>query len=373
MNDSANSPWIGAEPSNVIIMSSVRWDFIWQRHQSLAREFSESGCNVVFCDPHPRGVLHAWSWIQNKINSRSASTAVGENPRGTVRVIPWAPRHAFSKIRYAEIRNNLAPGTVLALLYLPSRSNLVLLKDLCPDYVVYDNVLDWSEVPKSWFPPRGWKANESALYGLSRNGKVALTTDSRSTGRLLERAGLTVQVVHPAADEEFSHHEWQSSMMGPVGYFGTVRYDEIDVQYLRELAEVTPTVVIGDIDEPSRALLESSKVEILGRMGLSKLVAEINQWSGIVLPYRKTGRTNSLMPAKIWNAIATRKPVFVKNLELDKEIRDFVLDLPSDPRRFTIDRNTQFDAVHQVPSWRDRASDIKDLAQACGLYLSREI
>lgn len=342
---------------------------MWQRHQALAREFSEWGINVVFCEPHPRGFRHISAWLRSKIGKRSNSVHSQENPRGTVRVIPWVPRHGLPGFRAVDIKRNLLPGLTLVLFYLPSRSNVTLLRDICPQYVVYDNVLDWSQVPKSWYPAKSWENYEQELYRLSKHGRTALTTDSRATARSLEKMGLVVRVVHPAADEEFSNYEWQRTQAGPVGYFGTVRYEEIDVEYLRDLSEITPTVVVGELDHASRSILENSQVRIVDKMELSRLVAEINEWSAIVLPYRISGRSSTLMPAKIWNAIATRKPVFAKNLELDAEIQELIIELPADVKDFTI-RDTQEAelSLTRVPDWRDRAVDIVSLGQVRGRY-----
>lgn len=338
--------------ARVIVISSVRWDFLWQRHQALAAALADLGCDVTFIEPHPRGLRHLWQFGWNRIAGRGGRP--NSNSRHGVEVLTsrttWFRRRPAAAIQRAD------DGVDLCIAYLPSRSVLRLVEDLVPAGFVYDAVLDWETVPRQWFPPRNWRAVEKEFVRLANSltaGAIAsdspvLLADGRFSGAE-NRVWLP-----PAADTEFSSRAWAApgSAAPPVlGFFGTARPSEIDIDYLSALAKRFDVRFIGNADANAVVRMEGAGIQIKAAMPLPDLVHEMDVWTDIILPYKESGRSDTLVPAKIWNCLASRRRVHVRNLSLPEDIHRHLNRLPADAASFE-PVGTCF--LNDSPTWEQR-------------------
>ncbi|WP_427870476.1 hypothetical protein [Leucobacter luti] len=326
-NDAAHGPAPASPSPNLLVMlSSVKWNFAWQRHHSLARAAAEAGMRVVFVEPHPRSWRQAIGAARRALARlapvRQHPGAAPARPRQAVpsgvAVLRWTPLDALPGYTAGRIRARAgatdAPPLVIQ--YVPSRSALSLARRLRPAAHLYDRVLDWASVPRSWHPPRDWEDVERQLLSEAR-----LMTDSAEMQEQWQAHGRGSLLLPPAADEEFVEHPWSAPPPdGPVGYFGTVQHDIVDVQLLCESARHGPVEVVGSVDDDAAAALRAAGVRVRPQVPLAELPAIIDRWSAILLPYRVGARRETLVPAKVWNAIATRRPVFTSGLSLPAEL-----------------------------------------------------
>jgi hypothetical protein len=307
-----------------VIQSSVRWNFLWQRHQSLASAAADQGWEVYFIEPHPRRFIQLLRAGTRQLARRLRlvpGSVQAKNPIPTgVTVIPWRPW--VSATRAVDRLCQKEPDTEVTLvLYLPSRLALNLVRVLGPSAVIYDRVLDWANVPPSWYPPRRWTEIEAELFSLAKLGALRVTSDSPAMIEDLARNGLQARLILPAVDHSFASHEWrQPPPDGPWGYFGTIREEEIDTDYLVEVATNHGLCVVGDVPTQVADRLRAAGARIHAPMTPDDLVRVIDDWSVVLLPYRPSPRSRTLVPAKTWNAIATRRPVVVRNLDLPHEV-----------------------------------------------------
>ena len=155
-----------------------------------------------------------------------------------------------------------------------------------------------------------------------------------------------------------------------LGYFGSVRYDEIDVELINRLAATYTVVIVGSIDTKSSAVLSPS-VEFKPPMDHTNLITEIGSWDAIILPYRKTRRTSTLVPAKLWNTIATRLPVYLSNLNLPIEIGNEFKQIDELLNFTSVDafaRNGDKVRRDGLPDWEQRVKRIVSIASERGRY-----
>lgn len=286
----------------LLVSSSVRWNYLWQRHHALARAAAADGWEVDFLQPRPRTVRQLATYPLRRATGAVLSQEPPQVPG--VRVRPTGD--------WLRLMRSPEPYD-LALVYLPDRITEALLARLHPAGVVYDAVLDWSAVPAGWFPPTGWRAAEQRL---AARADTRVTTDSEGMREVLAARGIAATTVHPAADDEF--------LAGPVPafagrarralYFGSVRA-EVDTGVLTALAGAGVGVdVVGRVeDAAAEAELVAAGIVIRPAVPIAELPALVRGYRIVLLPYRGA-RASTLLPAKYWNCMASGSWVVTSGL-----------------------------------------------------------
>ncbi|MFI7589590.1 acyltransferase family protein [Spongisporangium articulatum] len=325
--------------ATTVILSTIRWDFVWQRHQALAVAAAARG-PVTFVESQPR----SWRQVANVVHGRlsgrrsDAGSDVRNARPDAVRLVAasllalllprvWAARTARGILR-AHPHSTSSGLTVL--LYAPTPAYLALaarLERKVPDCrVVYDAVIDWTEVPAHWWPPRAPRAAEAAMPA---HWKV--TSDSPSLATVLETVTRRpVDVVLPAADPAFATFAWPAERPeGTIGWFGVVR-DETDVDLLCRCAQAGLSVeTIGPVEDPALGdRLRAAGVLVRPAVPPQELPAAIQHWRGVLCAYRGA-RAGTITPAKIFNALSGFR-VFTRGLALPGDLSAQVVDLPED-------------------------------------------
>ncbi|WP_022873875.1 hypothetical protein [Nesterenkonia alba] len=166
---------------------------------------------------------------------------------------------------------------------------------------------------------------EASFEQEAREDRVLLVTENDQVAADWCKADLKyLQVTHPA-DDEFVEHRWtRGSDQGTLGYFGTVRKEEIDIEKMVRLAQVHRLEIVGPVDDSAVEPLLRAGATLHDLQPLDELVKIMDTWDAIVLPYREGPRTETLVPAKIWNALATGKPVYYTGLALPASVTDML-------------------------------------------------
>lgn len=339
-----------ARPSTdaIVILSSVRWNFTWQRHHALARSASSAGHRTVFVEPHPRGLRHILAWLLRDRRGGTATPQSHSVPPG-VTVVDWSPLDLLPSVRRRRITRALGEDRrdrTRVIVHLPSRSSLHLAERLSSGTLIYDRVLDWANVPAQWFPPRSWDRVE-ALF----EARGHVVTDAQEYVERLREQGRDALLVMPCTDEEFERFPWSRPPPdGAIGYFGTIREDVIDVERVIALAQARRVEIVGDVDARSAQRLTQAGAHVQGPVDVSSLPPIIDEWSAVLLPYRADSGRDSLVPAKLWNCIATRRPVLAIGLELPVAAEPHVRFLDSAPLEQLLRPSV---GTPPVPTWED--------------------
>lgn len=302
----------------LLILSSVRWDFLWQRHQALALAAAEAGWTVDFLEPPLRGFPHAASAVRQRLRGGAPAGVSNETPPqvNVVRPVPHFP-FLSQRAQQRHLDQLLEPSYDGCLLYLPT-SPLVTFAERVTNALIYDSVVDWSTAPKNWWPPSDYVEAEERML----EPRWSWMTDSHVVAaRQVARRGQCL-LLPPAADREFAEADWSDpSSHEAVLYFGTVRAQETDIQLLCDLATAGTRVrVVGPIDDDaSLEALTSSGVRCDPPVLPTALPTIVNQSSALILPYR-SARSETLVPAKLWNCLATNRVLFVRGLNLPASV-----------------------------------------------------
>jgi len=309
-----------------VIFSGVRWNFTWQRHHSIAAAAVSSG-PVLFVEPMPRRAVQVHSYLRKGGRGNEVVTIPQPIPHG-VEVVSFA-RYALEsfqatlRLRRRPLRWRDSDRPDVALCYVPSMLLLAALWQLSPRAVVYDHVVDWGAAPRDWYPPRfhRWVEHRLAQLTRSRSGAV-ITTDSAVLQDRWTARGVVCTTVLPAADEVFLAAQWDTPEAAhTIGYFGGVRPSEISIEImLRYAASGWDVQVVGPMDDSTRAELIRGGATCHRPVPNADLVGIVGEWDAVILPYSPSPRLASLVPAKLFNAIATRRPVHVYGLSLPDEL-----------------------------------------------------
>jgi hypothetical protein len=360
------------EDRYVVVLSSIRWNYLWQRHQSLAAAAAEQS-SVVFVESQPRRLRQLLTTPLKALRSAGTENA-GQAPPAGVRLVGPSPLavlapRLWARAQARRILREAGNGPVDVILYAPTRAYLTLAKLLSDRgaRVTYDAVMDWALAPAHYHPPRQPHQAEASLPAqwrvVSDNPTIALG--------LQARLGRHVQVVPPAADAAFLDHPWRSlDEREPVlGWFGAI-HSEVDVDLLcaASRAGIRVETVGPQQDASAAARLAAAGVTMLGTETIEALPARIQHWRVALLAY--TGdRSAMITPAKLLNALVAFR-VAVRGIALPGAFSHDVVVLPDDDDqavavlRALVDRpgNRADISAHDL-SWRDRLGDITGAAR----------
>jgi glycosyltransferase involved in cell wall biosynthesis len=299
-----------------LFISNIAWDFVWQRHQTMASLFAQDG-PVVFCEvPGIRRVgVRDVARIISRLRVLARSGAPGLPPPTGVRVIrPFVlPAtngffHALNArllARFVQREPRLAAGVDLVFNYSASRSALELLARVPHRRLVYDCTDDWLAVRDI---PSCLPDDERALLAradLTLVPSRALEERKRPSARRLER------VPHGALVERFLTPPRERRAGEPLTllYYGHLLDQHLDFAALDALARARPewrVVLVGPVKTPH---VFPPNVELPGQQPHERLREFVARADVLLLPYALNDYTRAVMPAKTYECLATGRPI----------------------------------------------------------------
>lgn len=317
-------------PFDVVILSSVEWDAAWQRHHSFAAQWARAGHHVFFVEN--TGFREPGLRDLGRVSDRLRRIARGGRarrarvPKGISVISPLVlppTRRLFREANAALLAPRLADllhdrglrrGPVV-FAYLPTATTLALLDQLSPSLVVYDCVDNFYGLPS---PPPGLAETEAAL--LSRAGLV-LTT-SRTLYDDKKSLHPNVVELHHGASKGFFLPAPPERPRRRLCYFGTI-WRALDYAPIRALAEAGFEIeLIGPVKEPPPPLPKS--VVFRGAFPYVSLPAMLADFDAILLPYIDDEYNRGVIPAKIYECLATGRPVLASPLPALAGLSDVV-------------------------------------------------
>lgn len=309
------------KPSKVLFLSSVTWDFVWQRHQTLAELWSKEA-DVDFVElPGLRGLNWrdagrlvkrlwrlAWGGPRRKIACN--------NPTGSLRLFkPWVlpptnwlfcTINSWSVALYFGINPTLGKHYDLVLAYPPTRSVLQWLARSSYGKLVYDCTDDFTEVVNV---ARDLVETERLLLGMADLTIVSsrvLTEKKRPYARAL------VLVPHGVLFERFacvSLERKKRKTELTLLYYGHLHRQHLDFEALEGLARENPgwrLILVGPVKSMHRW---PTNVSLRGQVEHGQLHKVIEEADVLLLPYTLNEYTKAVMPAKSYECLATGLPI----------------------------------------------------------------
>jgi hypothetical protein len=322
---------MNAAPKQVVVLSSIDWSTTWQRHQIFAAAFAAEGREVFFVEN--TGFRNpAWMDLPRLggriANVLSPNAAGGSNPiPDGVRVIsprvlpPTWPlfRSLNSKIFLPALKRQLEaaglrPGAV-CVVYVATATTVELAKDLLPAAVVYDCASNFRAHPQA---PADFAARERELLTLA--DQVVCDSDYLYEQKKTEHP--FVEKIHQGVPADFFRLPPPRGSWDSFCYYGTWSQD-LDPRFVDALAAAGfKTTVRGFTKGDAPAF--SSSVARHAPVERGALAASLGPYEAFLLPYKLTPFLMGVVPAKIYECLATGRPVIAAPLPSLKALEGLI-------------------------------------------------
>ena len=372
----------GSNKPPVILLSSIRWGWLWQRHQSLATLFARDGYPTTFVETTGIANPKLDRATLGKVADRlSRSRRRGGDTSGTEKNLTvYAPLVApptlgvFRQInkrffvpRVARDLRRIAGPSPVVLAYPPTRTTLDLIEALQPRLTVYDCVDDYKSYPRV---PKDMADTEREL--LIQADLVSCTSSSLLEGvrryrpdAILNGPGVDFDRFHATSIGE------PARKVQTVCYFGYIGRVEMDYSILRAVAGAGFTLrLIGDPGDADPKLFSLPNVDYRGEVPHAELPAAFEGVDAFIIPYLVNDLSRNISPSKTYECLATGKPVVasplpsLSDLEGHVYLADgpggFVETLRKIPEMETKDRVRARVEAARANSWEARFREIED-------------
>lgn len=299
-----------------LVISNIAWDFVWQRHQTLASFFARDGA-AVFCEvPGIRRIglrdaarvfarLRAWG-------GKSAGAAPWPAGLRVARpfVLPATNGffHALNRrllARFLAGEPALAAGVDVIFDYSASRSALELIARVPHRRLIYDCTDDWLAVRDI---PGCLPGDERALLA---RADLTLVPSRTLEERKRPQARRVERVPHGTLAERFLVPPRVRRADEPpvLLYYGHLLAQHLDFAALDALARARPAWRIVLVGPVKTAHVFPPNVELPGQQPHERLRDFIAAADVLLLPYALNEYTRAVMPAKIYECLATGRPI----------------------------------------------------------------
>lgn len=340
----------------IVIISVVHWHFTWQTVHNVAAGMAERGYQVLFVEPLPKRwpAVSELRRVWGRLTGNSLHAGMCEQPL-IDGVELWTPRMlpdvgAFAQSvnkRYftprlaSQIRAHQQQRPLIVLNYLPTHASLALMEALEPDISIYHCVNDWANDPYA----------QSNLV----ETEMALAVDMVWADSVVNIGRMRAAGVEPARMTKgvnsrlFSEAQRDPTHPPPerprCAFFGTVSVTT-NVELLAEVSKRFPLLVVGPVRVPLTGL--SDTADVTGGVPVGQVPRLIREADVLLLPYSDAAHVPGIMPAKLYEVLATGKPAIVYGLpEIDEFGEFFTYCRTSDEFMQAI-----ADAVHESPTKR---------------------
>jgi glycosyltransferase involved in cell wall biosynthesis len=319
----------------VVILSGVRWDFLWQRHQTLATLFAGAGYPTVFVETtglaNPRLTRNTLRRIYGRIRHSGGEGEKQSAERDLTVYAPLTAPPTYGAFRWSnakllvpriisDLRKIAGPHPVVVA-YPPTRTTLGLISGLDPRLVLYDCSDDYEHFPGA---PKDIGETEREL--LLRADLVSCTS-----ARLLKKARSIrpdAFLSGPAVDyERFAvlQGPFTGAEVRTVCFFGHMSVERIDFDGLRAIAGAGFELrIVGSLGSAEKDFFEIPGVDYKGEVSHAGLPSALAGVDAFVLPYKVNSLTRSISPAKTYEWLATGKPVVAADLPAMRDLAGYV-------------------------------------------------
>ncbi|MBL7196525.1 MAG: YdcF family protein [Candidatus Omnitrophica bacterium] len=318
---------------NIICISSIDWDFIWQGHQEIMSALAENGNRVLFIEntgvrsPGIRDFSRIKSRIRNWLSGVKGIRKIRDNlyvyspfllPFPYLRIAVWFNSHYILSLleKWTKAVNFNNP---LIWTFLPTPLSLNLIESITHKLLVYyciDNFTDSSATAKKI------KASEVRLLEMS--DLVFVTS-----GELFNYCAGYNQNTHifpfGVNYNQFEEVRLNSGLkpgaiknIKPpvIGYIGGI-HKWLDLNLIKKMAMDRPDysfVFVGPIQANVSSLSSLKNIYFLGQQHHEALPAFIKSFDACIIPYLITEYTKNVYPTKLNEYLAMGKPVVSTSL-----------------------------------------------------------
>lgn len=315
---------------DIICISSIDWDFVWQGHQEIMSTFARNGNRILFIEntgvrsPRLGDIPRLKKRIINWFKSVKGFTTRMENlyiyspvilPFPYSRIARWINKRIMIRAIKLWMKATGFHNPIIWT-FLPTGTALDIIDNIDHDLLVYYCIADFYELVTQ---PAKVKRTEDALL---KKCDIIFAQGAMLKERC-ERFNSNVHIfpfgVNLGTFEQFINAgnkalipEDLKMIKGPIiGYVGGI-HKHIDFGLLKYIAEIHPDwniVLVGPIQIQPGGLDKLPNVFLLGKKDFSSLPAYINRFDVCVIPYELNNYTMTVFPTKLNEYHAMGKPV----------------------------------------------------------------
>ncbi|MBU1087007.1 MAG: glycosyltransferase [Candidatus Omnitrophica bacterium] len=316
----------------IICLSTIDWHYAKQRHQILMEKFAQNGNQVIFVEHlgfSPQRLTDLANIYRRVLRALVSSKSI----RSQVKLIPnlqiitplvlppqnklfnFINKHLFLKLLAKKLRE-LADKQPIVWTYLATTTAVNLIDKLNPKILIYDCVYDALRHPEA---PKDIAASEQKILA---KADIVLT-DALYFYNHKKNYNQHVHQIPPGVD--FKHFNQPAESGKPlmadiksprICFFGCMGRGNIRIDFdlLEFIAKEKPQwsfVNIGPLVnmEVPKNLACLDNIKWLGFISYTELPQYLGQCDVLILPYQLNDFTESVLPAKVFECLATGKPV----------------------------------------------------------------
>ncbi len=294
------------EHSDLLVLSHLRWDFVFQRPQHLMTRFAVHR-RVFFFEEPVTGV------------SKIARLHVRETDQGVTVVVPHLPSGIGAlnaEVALTGLLNELVTEEDIRnfTLWYYTPMALKFSRQLRPRAIIYDSMDDLS---KFRFAPEDIQEREDELLrkaDLVFTGGHSLYEAKKSKHKNIHAMPSSIDHKHFARARILqTDPPDQIQIPRPrLGFFGVID-ERLDVDLLAKLAEIKPDwqfVMIGPVVKIDPISLPNHhNIHYLGKKDYQELPSYLGSWDCAIMPFARNEATEFISPTKTPEFLAAGRPV----------------------------------------------------------------
>lgn len=324
---------------NIICISSIDWDFVWQGHQEIMSTFAKHGNRVLFIEntgvrmPSISDVPRLKKRIVNWFKSVKGFRKEMENlyvysplilPFPYSRLARLINKHFLLK-SLRRWMSSLEFHDPIIWTFLPTGIALDIINNIENKLVVYYCIADFYELVDN---PKKIKKTEDELIKKSdlifAQGKFLETKCKKNNSNVyIFPFGVNIEAFAAFRHDESHIPSDIKDIKKPIiGYIGGI-HRHIDFKLINYFARKHPEwsiVLIGPIQTDVSQLKGLSNISFLGQKDFLSLLSYMAEFDVGIIPYEANDYTQTVFPTKLNEYHAMGIPVVSSNLP---EIRDF--------------------------------------------------
>ena len=382
---------------DILCISSIDWDFIWQGHQEIMSRLAAEGHRVLFIEN--TGVRQVRVSDMGRIRARLKNWRRGTNgfreerpnlfvhsplvlPLPYSRIAGWINRQVMMRsiTRWMRATGFSRP---VVWTFLPTPLAREVIARIDPVASVYHCV---DEFASSSADARRIVTSEEQLF---RDADLVFVTSEKLRERAarfsnrvhLFPSGVSLEAFGAARDNAVAVPEDLARLPKPIaGYVGGI-HQWVDQNLLAAVAAQLPDTTfafIGPAQVDVSRLLACPNVHLLGQRSHSQVPAYIQGFDVGLVPYRIADYTANVYPAKMNEYLAMGKPVVATNLpevhrfnlehgevvQVGATVEDFAAAIKSSGADAGVEPRQRRIAVAERNGWSRRLEDMSVLIDA---------
>ncbi len=318
---------------DIIYISTIEWNFIWQQNQEIALRLARAGNRVLYVEntgARPPGIGDAARIISRL--KRWATSLISHGLREVAPNVyvcsPLVLPPFGSRIQQAINRRLLLPvirrsarrlgmRNLLLWTYLPTDTavGLIRLMRTRTSPIVYYCLTDFPQLSSD---PGSMRESEESLVRMS---DVVFTSCSQLAERLMPFTddihifpmGVDLDAFdNPGGEPPSDAAERAGSLPRPIiGYVGGL-HKHVDFDLLAQMADARPDwswVFVGPFQAPVEKLQQHPNIYLLGPKPHQELSGFLRGFDVCIVPYVKSGYTETVVPVKLNEYLAAGKAI----------------------------------------------------------------